>query len=364
MDWIGWASLGVIGAGAAVAVWALFWNRGRGRLRCRKCAYDMAGVGLTCPECGKVHKSEKVLRRSRRKWKTVCLALAVVLLTLHYREQRVLIAYEGVVGIIPSIMLATFIDMDGYSSYSPNEHNLYHNRMTVYEAMDHRIDRVAMSGISRRIFAHRLARHAAQSTGESHEVRVHDVSGVIPIGYYTVEYRWDSMLGSSGLPEQLPTFEIKDSYEMAEGLLYVANKDWEANKKAVVGVVGDQLVIEAPTETHELIESVIRNCEKHVWELGDEARSVQPEDAMVGVVYLMPWTDDKIGPGGPTSWSSQVAHELLNVEPERWESESERTSEIIACGLRRIVIWASHSHHRLIQQYLNSIDLDDVIRHY
>ncbi len=48
------------------AIWllsALFRDRSRGRLRCPRCWYDMAGAGLTCPECGKQARSERALRR-------------------------------------------------------------------------------------------------------------------------------------------------------------------------------------------------------------------------------------------------------------------------------------------------------------
>lgn len=62
MDWIAAACWVVIALAGLWALWALIWDRPRGRLRCRKCAYDMAGVGLTCPECGKTHASERALR--------------------------------------------------------------------------------------------------------------------------------------------------------------------------------------------------------------------------------------------------------------------------------------------------------------
>lgn len=54
----------------AVFVWAMFWDRSRGRRRCPRCWYDMSGAsGLTCPECGKTARRERLLRKTRRrKW--------------------------------------------------------------------------------------------------------------------------------------------------------------------------------------------------------------------------------------------------------------------------------------------------------
>lgn len=60
----------------ALLLRALVGDRARGRRRCGKCWYDMAGVpGLTCPECGRAHKRERGLGRSRRSRKLIALAL-------------------------------------------------------------------------------------------------------------------------------------------------------------------------------------------------------------------------------------------------------------------------------------------------
>lgn len=55
LDWLctlaGWT---LTGAGLLMLLWALFRDRSRGRRRCPRCWYDMAGVpGLQCPECGR-----------------------------------------------------------------------------------------------------------------------------------------------------------------------------------------------------------------------------------------------------------------------------------------------------------------------
>lgn len=70
-DWIflaaGWS---VAGLAAVLLLWALFWDRPRGRRRCPKCWYDMAGVpGLRCPECGRESRRERKLHRTHRRWR-------------------------------------------------------------------------------------------------------------------------------------------------------------------------------------------------------------------------------------------------------------------------------------------------------
>ncbi len=79
LDWIcvaaGWA-LAV--AGVVAFLWAMWWDRSRGRRRCPRCWYEMAGVpGLKCPECGREAKSEKRLLRTRRRWVAAALAIVV-----------------------------------------------------------------------------------------------------------------------------------------------------------------------------------------------------------------------------------------------------------------------------------------------
>lgn len=80
------AALWTIGASLALvalalAAWALFSDRARGRKRCPKCWYDMAGSPtLTCPECGKPATSEPKLYKTRRRWRVVIVATVVMLI--------------------------------------------------------------------------------------------------------------------------------------------------------------------------------------------------------------------------------------------------------------------------------------------
>src|ERR1043165_8763663 len=72
---LGWA---ILALGAALFLWAFFWDRSRERLRCPKCWYDMKGLGLRCPECGHECRAERDLLRTRRRWRTSVAALMLV----------------------------------------------------------------------------------------------------------------------------------------------------------------------------------------------------------------------------------------------------------------------------------------------
>lgn len=85
-DWIFTALMWcLLALGLAVLAWALLHDRPRGRTRCPKCWYDMAGMepdaethAWTCPECGKVTKKAQRLRKTRRRWGFGTLGLVVL----------------------------------------------------------------------------------------------------------------------------------------------------------------------------------------------------------------------------------------------------------------------------------------------
>lgn len=80
VDWVFWTLGGLLGlAGLALASWALFADRAKGRKRCPKCWYDMTGSpGPTCSECGYTAKREKKLRKTRRRWRWAIVAALLV----------------------------------------------------------------------------------------------------------------------------------------------------------------------------------------------------------------------------------------------------------------------------------------------
>ncbi len=70
--------------GAALLLRWLIGDRSRGRRRCPKCWYDMAGIDtLACPECGRTARSERALYRSRRRPRRLLVGIAAAALTVY-----------------------------------------------------------------------------------------------------------------------------------------------------------------------------------------------------------------------------------------------------------------------------------------
>jgi len=116
-DWI-WLAAGA-GAGVialALLVWALFWDRARGRKRCPRCWYDMQGavsdaIGtFRCPECGIVIVRECRLCKTRRRWRWVLVSLILLIAGAggawpHLRD-------GGWTNLIPNAVLVRIVPTD------------------------------------------------------------------------------------------------------------------------------------------------------------------------------------------------------------------------------------------------------------
>ena len=123
MGWL-WSRLGwgLLALGVGVLVWALWWDRagwrGRAVLRCRKCWYDLAGVGeratadapVVCPECGKGHRSRRAMRRTRRRWKWVVCA-AMVFVAAHAAWSAPGIQKRGWGAAVPGVVLVAWMPL-------------------------------------------------------------------------------------------------------------------------------------------------------------------------------------------------------------------------------------------------------------
>ena len=127
MEWIWsltrWA---LLGAGVAALAIGLFWDRARGRRRCPKCWYDMAGVPAgnrgaaaqyVCPECA-THSTDHRLCKTRRRWGwvvvgVVLFVIAPVAARVHMRGKH------GWVALIPTSVLVVVVPMDD-ATYVPS----------------------------------------------------------------------------------------------------------------------------------------------------------------------------------------------------------------------------------------------------
>ena len=113
LDWLWWLSGALVAAiGLLILFLALFKDRSRGRRRCPKCWYDMAGVpGLRCPECGREAKAERALGRRRRRWRgagvgAVLLAIGVAGAAWPQYNSR------EWVRLVPSVILAWWAPLE------------------------------------------------------------------------------------------------------------------------------------------------------------------------------------------------------------------------------------------------------------
>lgn len=98
------AALGAAAFAAILLVWAVRGQRSRGRRRCPRCWYDMAGAGLRCPECGYEAAQASALYRPRRRPRAA--AAAVLILIAAYAAHHVpRIQRGGWPAVIPSTVM-------------------------------------------------------------------------------------------------------------------------------------------------------------------------------------------------------------------------------------------------------------------
>jgi len=122
VDWVLLSGAGLLGLVAlGLSGWALFADRSRGRRRCPRCWFDMTGLGMRCPECGREAKRENRFFRTRRRWRVVAFAALPLLIgaatALHVRAMR---ATNGWWVNVPTTALIYIVD-DNSSLNALNE---------------------------------------------------------------------------------------------------------------------------------------------------------------------------------------------------------------------------------------------------
>ncbi|MGD9689098.1 MAG: hypothetical protein AB7K52_00905 [Phycisphaerales bacterium] len=117
-------ALGLVGL--ALLLWSLFSDRPRGRRRCPRCWYDMAGAaGLICPECGHDARHERRLHttRRRRRWVVVSVLL-LALASACVLTPRVMREGWGVLPVRAVLGLESLVGRDTIESLSAHRRQL------------------------------------------------------------------------------------------------------------------------------------------------------------------------------------------------------------------------------------------------
>jgi HEAT repeat protein len=107
MPWLFWTLSALLGLGSLTLLcFSLFHDRSRGRRRCPRCWYDMAGTpGLTCSECGKTAGRERSLHKTRRRWRRVAVGTLLAALAYVSFEVPGAMSRGGLIVIIPRPIL-------------------------------------------------------------------------------------------------------------------------------------------------------------------------------------------------------------------------------------------------------------------
>jgi len=250
------ASAWLLGVAAfAFVLWCLVWDRPRGRRRCPKCWYDMSGAeardSLVCPECGKRATSERMLQRTRRRWKISLLgalpmSMAVYLLLLSNAASK-----EGWPAALPTTALILLAPEDELSAWfqagMPSPYAIAARNATgpgnawVAEIWERR---------------HRLApRHArlvaqrTRSNRDGHVVRAYDLSGLValwpvqddPTGYESLFLARDAGERASYavIKAHLPPVTLVERIHLGTSMLVAAPERTHADIVSLLELLGE-----------------------------------------------------------------------------------------------------------------------------
>lgn len=232
----------IAGLGALAVIWAMCRDRSRGRTRCPKCWYDLAGLvtqktpspwPITCPECGKKIEHERQTRRTRRHWRLAALALAMMLAAYpiahiadarEYGPQRLLPlwlqAVAWPVGEVSTVRIArSFDDLEQLLSATGNP--VGRSPFGITSLMDIRgqLNDEAPSSWYHRVFAWRLA-HALRFDDPTTQVRV-----------YCYDHLWDAMRRESPWyskekMRELDNVPLRSPIQFSRNGLYRTKEEW------------------------------------------------------------------------------------------------------------------------------------------
>ncbi len=120
--WLLWSCSALLGLAAVFTLYrALFHDRSRGRRRCPRCWYDMAGIPtLQCPECGRHARRERSMFKTRRRWGRAAAGLLLAYLAYAAATAPRSVRAGGWSALVPTPLLllaARFCDAQGDALY-------------------------------------------------------------------------------------------------------------------------------------------------------------------------------------------------------------------------------------------------------
>lgn len=351
MDWIAITCWVVLGASGLLALWALFWDRPRGRLRCRKCAYDMSGGGLVCPECGREHKTERSLKRTRRKWKTATSAVVIGTFALYAKHQRDLIAYEGWYGFVPSCVLVALVDPDTL---------VYDPRLESAGAvLERRVSLVRMSLPTRRYYIWKLHRKHLDDEDSEFVPRIYDLSRLSRVSHTRTRRLTSSRYVNGGVMG-LVANDIC-SFELISAIINRLEAFDTARSSRRLQVVGDQILVRGTLQDHAWISEALSDLHSSTWDVLSGGAFQFQGDETVGIVYSLPV---RLGPD-PALMRLQayaVYGELQSIDSASWVRKGGRDAQVALIGRDRFAVWASPDMHRAIMEHLATVDFEALVR--
>lgn len=172
---VGWL---ITAIAAALAAWALFADRSRGRRRCPACWYTLHAAGPlpTCPECGRTPRSERDAHKTRRRWRLALCSLPLLWLGAVARDVEWPIR-RGPIGLVPGVVLAGAWPLDAAGWFSGSA------KGTAETELNARLYAERLGPIAQRILAARVAFSIDGSPAiPGRHARAFHLSGLAPGG--------------------------------------------------------------------------------------------------------------------------------------------------------------------------------------
>ena len=244
IEWV-WQVTGwlLCALGVVVMVWALFWDRARGRRRCPGCWYDMSGAVATaregqeiwvCPECGRVVERERQFSKTRRRWRLA--GAACLILILGAASLASVVYRNGWWSLVPTKVLVDVYPLSGPTGLFGGE-LLRRLGYTFAPRTWSRAAAIATDGdkryLLRRIrYGNVFAGQGSSWWRESYGELPHGLPFVFDLGF-APEKTWP------GIPSTMAPVlvnDLKRLYELPLDVRFAVRKPWPTDSLLFVGV--------------------------------------------------------------------------------------------------------------------------------